>query len=112
MYGTHPSNFLNLANTDAWFIRITKVSQRRVRGGELGRRLFDHWNQLRFDDALVRRHQPQPVNACGSHDCTIGGISQAATQRSDLRSDFGGEWKDPEHRAGLQFLEEIAHGRL
>src|SRR6266851_5270722 len=46
-------------------------------------RLFNYWHKLRFDDALVRSHQAQPVDTCGCNDHPISRISQATAERGD-----------------------------
>jgi len=39
-------------------------------------RLFDYLDKLGLDDAPIRGHQPQPVDASCSGDCPVGGVSQ------------------------------------
>jgi hypothetical protein len=38
--------------------------------------LFDHWDKLGLNDAPIRSHQTEAMDASGSGNCAVGGISQ------------------------------------
>lgn len=40
-------------------------------------RLFDNLHKPGLDNPLIRRHQPEPVNACRCGDGTIGRVPQS-----------------------------------
>jgi len=79
--------------------------------GSQRRGLFNHWHELGLDNALIRSHQAQPVDARSGYDRAIGGISQAVAQRRNFRSNFARQGEDTE-RAGLKLLEEVDQVRL
>jgi hypothetical protein len=39
-------------------------------------RLFDHLDKPGLNDALIRSHQPEPVNACRGRNRPVAGVSQ------------------------------------
>jgi hypothetical protein len=57
------------------------------RGTSPRRRLFDHWDKLGLNGALIRGYQPEPMDASRSGNCPVGGISQNS-QCGDIQGHF------------------------
>jgi len=64
-----------------------------------------HCDEIRFNDALIGRDQPQAMNARGGYDDTVSGISQQITKRGNFPRDIRREWQNPKHGVCVQVVK-------
>jgi len=72
----------------------------------LPKALFQYLDKIGRDNALIRGHQTQTVNAGCGRDRAVGGITQDVQERH-LAGNLIGQRKDSKDRAGTQVLKEF-----
>jgi hypothetical protein len=89
----------------------TQAIMFQISGGMVSCWLIDHLDKLGLNDALIRGHQPEPVNACCGRNGPVGGVSQD-TRQGDIQRHFIRQRKNAQKGFGIQVLEKVIQGHF